>query len=219
MSKKKCPDCGGPIRSYHGPGITRLVCSEKCRGWHVIETINHREVAMEKPKFIVLCGSTRFCQQMAVVAWYLEKEEGAIVMGLHLLPWWYPDVENIPDHLAEHEGVKEHCDNLHMRKIDLADEIFVVDVDLYTGNSTKREIEYAINRGLPVRYYSAEPMGLRVDGIYNAAVKKAFKMSACKTRASDFTGSIVELNDFLECGKCDYLDQCLVPQYLIEDNG
>lgn len=52
MSEKKCPDCGGPVRSYHSPGITRLVCSEKCRGWHVIKTINHREVALEKEKMI-----------------------------------------------------------------------------------------------------------------------------------------------------------------------
>ena len=125
-----------------------------------------------KTKVIVLCGSTKFCQQMAVVGWYLEKEEGTIVMGLHLLPWWYPGIDEIPDHLAEHENVKDHCDDLHMRKIDLADEIYVVDVDCYTGNSTKREIAYAESKGLPIRYYSAEPMGLRVDGLYNDAVKK-----------------------------------------------
>lgn len=89
MSKKKCPDCGAPVRSYHNPGITRLVCSAKCRGWHVIETINHT---------------------------------------------------------------------------------------------------------------------------------KLHKQTACRNKAhrSKFKGSIVELNDFLECGKCDYLECCLIPQYFME---
>ncbi|KKK90129.1 hypothetical protein LCGC14_2726140, partial [marine sediment metagenome] len=44
---------------------------------------------VEKPKVIVLCGSSRFCDLMAVCAWLLEKEEKAITMGLHLLPQWY----------------------------------------------------------------------------------------------------------------------------------
>lgn len=53
-----------------------------------------------KPKVIVLCGSSRFVDIMAVTAWLLEKEEGAITMGLHLLPEWYSE-DPIPDHLAE----------------------------------------------------------------------------------------------------------------------
>ena len=56
---------------------------------------------------------------MAVCAWLIERDEGAITMGLHLLPQWYCKNE-IPDHLAEHEGVAEKMDELHMRKIDMA---------------------------------------------------------------------------------------------------
>ena len=44
-------------------------------------------------------------------------------------------------------------DDMHKRKIDMADEIFVVNVDGYIGNSTKSEIEYAKSKGLPIRYY------------------------------------------------------------------
>ena len=100
---------------------------------------------------------------MAVVAWLLEKEEGAIAIGLHLLPWWYPNVP--PDHLAEHEGVAEHMDELHLRKIDRADGIFIVDVGGYTGDSTKKEVAYAIGRGLPLRYFTSDPIGKMVENL------------------------------------------------------
>jgi hypothetical protein len=128
------------------------------------------EIKEEKPKVIVLCGSSRFHDIMAVCAWLLEREENAITMGLHSLPWWYSPVP-IPDHLAEHEGVKEQLDNLHMRKIDLADEIFVVNFEDYTGNSTKREIAYAEKRGLPLRWYTQDPIGYQVDEILESVNK------------------------------------------------
>jgi len=59
---------------------------------------------MNKPKVVTLCGSSRFVEVMAVSAWLLEKAEGAVTMGLHLLPWWYGGKEN---NLAEHEGVAD----------------------------------------------------------------------------------------------------------------
>ena len=103
-----------------------------------------------KPKIVCLCGSSRFVDIMAVVGWLLEKEEGKIAMGLHLLPRWYPDV---PDHhLAEAEGVAEQMDELHLRKIDLADEIYVINWDGYIGESTAKEIAYALVTGKPIRY-------------------------------------------------------------------
>ena len=41
---------------------------------------------------------------------------------------------------------------MHKRKIDLADEIYVINVDGYIGSSTKSEIEYAIATGKKVNY-------------------------------------------------------------------
>lgn len=41
---------------------------------------------MKKPKIVTLCGSSRFVGIMAVCAWLIERDEGAITMGLHLLP-------------------------------------------------------------------------------------------------------------------------------------
>lgn len=126
---------------------------------------------MDKPKVIVLCGSSRFVEVMAVCAWLLEKKEKAISMGLHLLPIWYSS-KPIPDHLAEHEGVAQAMDNLHLRKIDLADEIFVVNRGHYVGDSTRNEIDYAIKRGLPIRYYEDDCIGDEVKELIESFLKR-----------------------------------------------
>jgi hypothetical protein len=102
-----------------------------------------------RPQIICLCGSSKFVADMAVMAWQLEKE-GAITVGLHLLPPWYPGVAR--DHQAEAEGIKEQMDELHLRKIDLADRVFVMNVGGYIGESTTREIAYAKKLGKPVGY-------------------------------------------------------------------
>jgi len=50
------------------------------------------------------------------------------------------------------EGTKEMLDDMHKRKIDMADEIFVINVGGYIGSSTRSEIEYAKANGKTVRY-------------------------------------------------------------------
>lgn len=123
---------------------------------------------MNKPKFITLCGSSRFCGIMAVCAWLLEKEEGAITISLHLLPSWYTTVES---HLAESEGVADFMDELHLRKIDLSDEIFVVNLNDYIGDSTRREIKYAISKNKPIRWFTHDPIGGQVTKLLKEANK------------------------------------------------
>ena len=107
---------------------------------------------MNKPKVICLCGSTRFVAQMAIISWVFERDEGVITLGLHYLPPEYKGEDLAPDHMAEAAGKKEHFDELHKRKIDLADEIFVVNIDGYIGESTKSEIMYAKEHNKVVRY-------------------------------------------------------------------
>ncbi len=126
---------------------------------------------MDEAKIVVLCGSSRFVDIMAVCAWFIERDENSITMGLHLLPWWYATKEKIPDHLAEHEGVAAEMDELHRRKIDIADEIFVVNKDDYIGDSTRGEIGYAKNNGLPIRWYTHDSIGDRVEAIIALALK------------------------------------------------
>lgn len=50
------------------------------------------------------------------------------------------------------EGTKEMLDNMHKRKIDMADSIYVINVGGYIGESTRSEIAYAIKNGKKVEY-------------------------------------------------------------------
>ena len=118
---------------------------------------------MQKPKIVVICGSSKFVELMAVCEWLIERDEHAITMGLSLLPAWYPDCPS--GHLAEQEGCAKEMDELHLRKIDLADEIFVVDWSNYIGESTSNEIKYAETHGKGVRYFTKDFVGQQVYNI------------------------------------------------------
>ena len=116
------------------------------------------DLTPDRPRIITLCGSSRFCAEMAILAWEFEKG-GCITMGLHLLPQEYCEVKGmIPDengnihHIGEQEGVEVQMDALHFKKIEMCDSIFVVNVDRYIGSSTAREIAYAEYLGKPVSY-------------------------------------------------------------------
>lgn len=129
----------------------------------------------ESPKVVVFCGSSKFVSIMSVAAWFVERDEQAIAMGLHLLPGWYtsPTGELPEHHLAEHEGVADAMDALHLRKIDLADEIFVINYDHYIGDSTRNEIAYAQKNGKPIRWYTDDPIGARVHELVCAELARA----------------------------------------------
>ena len=95
-------------------------------------------------KVITLCGSTRFRED------FLEQQkrltlEGNIVISVGLFG-------HSGDQEVWTEGAKEMLDDMHKRKIDMADEIFVINVGGYIGSSTRSEIAYAIENGKPVRY-------------------------------------------------------------------
>ena len=133
-----------------------------------------RESDDGRPKVVTICGSSRFVDIMAVCSWLIERDEQAITMSLHLLPTWYGEVK---DHIAEAEGVAEQMDDLHLRKIDLSDEIFVVNWTDYIGNSTQREVNYAMDRGIPVRWFTLDLIGDKVKDLilnrYSAATPEA----------------------------------------------
>lgn len=61
------------------------------------------------------------------------------------------------DNEVWNEGVKTMLDDMHKRKIDMADEIYVINVGGYIGTSTRSEIEYARAKGMPV-HYLCEPL-------------------------------------------------------------
>lgn len=101
-----------------------------------------------KPKVVCFCGSTRFAEWFMIKRWELEKQ-GIITLGINILPNNY--FAEGDSHGAEQEGVKEILDELHKRKIDLADEVFILNVDGYIGESTRNELEYALQIGKPVK--------------------------------------------------------------------
>ncbi len=103
---------------------------------------------------ICICGSTRFIDQHAIARWEFEKTGKAICLMVNYLPAWYGNEQgwNEDDHFAEQAGVKEILDELHFRKIDLADRVYVINVDGYIGESTRNEINYAIRTGKPIEY-------------------------------------------------------------------
>lgn len=107
---------------------------------------------VERPRIVCLCGSTRFIEQFATATWVLELQ-GAIVLGCTLLPMWFCGVRS---HFAEATGTKEQRDWHHQRKIDLADEVLVLDIGGYIGESTRNEIAYAATLKKPVRYASQD---------------------------------------------------------------
>lgn len=97
---------------------------------------------------ITLCGSTKFKDQFMEAQKKLTLE-GNIVISVGLFG-------HSGDNEVWDEDVKEMLDDMHKRKIDMADEIFVIDVDGYIGSSTKSEIDYAYRHGKNIRYYSLE---------------------------------------------------------------
>ena len=115
-------------------------------------------LAKKRTKIVVMCGSSRFTDIMVVCAWLIERDEYKNTMSLHLLPEWYCK-NNIPHHLAEHEGVADEMDELHMRKIDLCDEIFIVNYEDYIGDSTKKELAYAKKLGKRIRWFTQDKIG------------------------------------------------------------
>ncbi len=99
------------------------------------------------PEVITLCGSTRFRDN------FLETYEKLSLQGKIVL-----SVTKFThaDNLTISEDQKKKLDELHLRKIDLSDSIYVIDVNGYIGESTKREIEYAKNNSKQITYYSQE---------------------------------------------------------------
>lgn len=104
-----------------------------------------------KYKVITLCGSTRFKDQFMEAQKRLTLE-GNIVISVGLFGH-SGDVE-VWENMDEGTltKTKEMLDDMHKRKIDMAGEIFVINVGGYIGSSTRSEIAYAAEKGKIIRY-------------------------------------------------------------------
>ncbi|MGW6570070.1 hypothetical protein [Streptomyces sp. NPDC054975] len=102
------------------------------------------------PEIVVICGSTRFMEEMADVdreltfAGHIVVKPGCDMKTPHPL-WADP---------ADAEDLKSRLDDLHRAKIRLADRVLVVGD--YIGDSTRAEIAYARSLGKPVDFTHPE---------------------------------------------------------------
>ena len=114
------------------------------------------EAQYNRPRIICLCGSTRFYD-----AWQQANFDLTVAGNIVLSVGFYPHAADKAH--AAHVGItpeqKVALDVLHKHKIDLADEVLVLNVGGYIGESTNSEIEHALRTGKPVKYL--EPVGAR----------------------------------------------------------
>ena len=99
-----------------------------------------------KYKVITLCGSTKFKSEFIQVQKDLTLA-GNIVISVGLFRHDDGEFETLIT-----ADAKIMLDDMHKRKIDMADEIFVINKGNYIGESTKSEIEYAVKTGKRVNY-------------------------------------------------------------------
>ena len=100
--------------------------------------------AQKKYNVVTLCGSTKFKDEFIRI----QKEltlAGNVVISVGLFG-------HSGDNEVWTEGTKQMLDDMHKQKIDMADEIFVINVGGYIGESTQNEIKYAISQGKVVKY-------------------------------------------------------------------
>ena len=103
------------------------------------------------PKIVCLCGSTKFYETFQK-ANFQETLAGNIVLSIGC------DTKSDDSIFAsmsieEMDRVKDNLDALHFRKIELADEVLILNVGGYIGKSTNNEIDHADKLGKPIRYW------------------------------------------------------------------
>jgi hypothetical protein len=100
---------------------------------------------MERPVIVCLCGSTKFADAFKK-AYREESLAFKIVLSVGV-------AVHAGDEPIQHDDpVKQKLDELHKRKIDLADEVLILNVGGYVGSSTRSEIEYAKEHGKIIRW-------------------------------------------------------------------
>lgn len=110
-------------------------------------------VGLPRPKIVCLCGSTRFANEF-MAAQFAETVAGNIVLTVGCFP---RKTDGTWDRMQVTDEQKVALDQLHFRKIELADEIFVINVGGYVGESTTNEINHARRLDKPIRWLEQSP--------------------------------------------------------------
>lgn len=99
----------------------------------------------KRAKIITLCGSFKFMDEFKSIT---EK------LSLNGVVVFTPTACTVPiyyETLSENQIDMLH--DIHYQKIDMADEVWIIDKDQYIGDDTRREIEYAQGRNKEIYYY------------------------------------------------------------------
>lgn len=116
---------------------------------HIKAKMRHDRTNAEKalkPKIVCYCGSIR-----KALDYFKKFEYSSVMRGeIALLPCcMFVDIER---EYGKDSQYKQKADDLHKRKIDLCDEVFILNVGGYIGESTRSEINYAKAIGKPIKY-------------------------------------------------------------------
>jgi hypothetical protein len=124
-----------------------------------VENEKTPQSAEGEAKVVTLCGSTKFEAEFAEVNQRLTMD-GCVVISLGMF-----NLPDLPDYdwTADSSDLKGRLGAVHLQKIRMADEVYVVDPTGYVGESTRREIAYAVSLGKPVRYLSRERLARTGD--------------------------------------------------------
>jgi hypothetical protein len=133
------------------------------------------EKIADRPRVVCLCGSTRFYEVFQAMNFQYTLA-GCIVLSIGC------DTKS-DEGLSLSVQDKARLDQLHLRKIDLADEIFVINVEGYVGESTSREIAYAASRGKGINWWAVPPFAaLTCGGFFGG--KKECQHTGCQAEAT-----------------------------------
>lgn len=165
----KCDNCGRPQEpeqsriSPYDPvipewavtikqgGSEQSFCSWRCAQEEATKHMAGERVKLhQRPRVVTLCGSTRFWRQFQRSG-LSETMAGRIVLSIGAATGTDDEhFGNLP--AGEYHRVKGMLDTLHLRKIDMADEVLILNCQDYVGESTMRELQYARHQGKRVRW-------------------------------------------------------------------
>jgi hypothetical protein len=144
---KRMQEEGEPVLAVEAIAGTEQVLDDHiARGASALGVRRTICCANYSPLIVCICGSTRFAKEMNEEADRLTRA-GLIVVRPEVITY---DAGRDPQRV--NPALKERLDRLHLHKIDLCDEVFVVNVEGYIGDSTRREIAYAKDMNRPVSY-------------------------------------------------------------------
>ncbi len=133
--------------SEHAQLEIRQIAQEMYNLVEATGQFKHTLNSWKKPKIVCLCGSTKFKNEFEELNKKLTLE-GKIVLSVGFF------LHSTPEAISEESKIE--LDLLHKKKIDMADEIYVINKDGYIGLSTQSEIAYATRLGKKITYLYGE---------------------------------------------------------------